>query len=164
MAAFARRARVAVVDATVEHDAGSDPGSNRGIENVAESTCGAPARLGQGGCVRVVVHFDGHAVHRPDFLGQRKVPPAGKIRGIENDSRFRVERAGSADPYAVNSAGHRGCQRINCACDCLQTRLSRAGCHHGLAALREYLAILVHESHRDFCAANIDTENCAAPR
>ena len=57
MAAFAGRAGVAVVDAAIENNAGANAGSDRGIENVAESAGRAPARFGEGGGICVIVHF-----------------------------------------------------------------------------------------------------------
>src|SRR5580658_11318447 len=104
MTAFARRAGVAVVNAAIEHNSGSDSGSNRGIKNVAESASSAPMRFRESGCIRVVVHLDGHVVNRPDFLGQREVPPARQIRRIENDARLRVKRTRRTDSYASKSS------------------------------------------------------------
>ena len=62
VAALAGRAGVAVINAAVENNAGSDSGSNRGIENVAESARRAPARFGQRRGVRVIVDFDGQSI------------------------------------------------------------------------------------------------------
>ena len=161
VAAFARGARVAVIDAAIENNAGANARSDRGVENVAEPAGRAPARFRQRGGVGVVVHFDGHAILRRDSLGQRKIPPAGKIRRIENHPGLRVEGPGGADADALNSASGSADaikESIAPATAC-KAGLGRAVGDHRLAALREDLAVAVHQSDGDLCAADIDAEN-----
>src|SRR6202140_5699467 len=74
---FAGGPRIAVENAAVEHNAGANAGSNRGIENVMESARGAPSSFREGGGVCVVIHFHGHAILGGDTVSQGKVPPAG---------------------------------------------------------------------------------------
>src|SRR5579863_1149221 len=102
MPAFSGGAGAAVIDASIEHNAGSDSGAERGVENVVVAALGSPDGFGEGCGVCVVVDFHGHAVNLADARGQGKISPAGKIRGIEHDSGFGIERPGGADADGFN--------------------------------------------------------------
>src|SRR5580765_2803493 len=113
MSAFSRGAGVTVINAAIQHNATSDPGADRGIKDVAKSAGGTPARFRQSSSIGIVIHSNWHAISRGDLVGQREISPAGKIRRIQNDTGFRIERSGSADSYAVNARCRRGGYRID---------------------------------------------------
>src|ERR1700739_120094 len=73
---FAGGTSIAMVDAAVEHNAGANAGSDRGIENVIESAGRAPSSFREGGGVCVIIHFHGDAILGGDPVSQGKVPPA----------------------------------------------------------------------------------------
>src|SRR5690349_11785410 len=60
--ALSRRSRLSVIDGAIEDDAGSDPGPNRHVEDVTETSSRSPKSLRQRRSVRVIVDFHRHAV------------------------------------------------------------------------------------------------------
>src|SRR6185312_9515416 len=94
VAALARRPGASMIDAPDEDDSGADTGSDSHINNIVVPAPGAPPDFRQRRRICIVVHLYRKIAPASDFCGKRKIPPAGNIRRINNDSRLWIERAG----------------------------------------------------------------------
>src|SRR5579864_393112 len=155
--AFARRAGLSVIDGAIEDDAGSDPGTDRCVEDVTEAVSSSPKGLSQCPGIRVIVDFHRYAVFRADFLGEWKISPAWKVRRIEHDPARRIKRPRGTDADTLDlSRG--GQQRIDRADYGIESSLWRAICDHRRSFLSENLAGTVDNANRDLCSSDVDSQ------
>lgn len=88
----------------VDHEAASDSGADRKVDQVVRPRPSAAAGLGQGREVGVVTQQDGQSRAAAELIRQRHVPPGWEIWSLEDDPRLVVERAGGGD----SEPDHRG--------------------------------------------------------
>src|ERR1700733_14050097 len=148
-----------MIDVAIQHDSGTDPCTDRGIENVVVSASRAPAILCQCSGVTVVVNFDRQVVLVSDLFGERKVSPAWKIWRIKNDACLRIERSRSADADTPKTFPRRRWERIDGVHDGLERGIGRAMRHHGLTSLGENLALAVDKAESDFRSPDVNAED-----
>lgn len=100
MSELAGDADLSAMHLPAEHEPGADPARDLDKHQVLGAGMGAPAVLGQGSEVGVVVHDDRHG----QALGQRGTQlqphPLRQDGGVAHDAGPRVDGSGDADPRA----------------------------------------------------------------
>ena len=150
----------ATVDAPARHDAAADAGAQREHEHLVDAHAGAEAVLGDAGHGGVVVDRDRHAVALLQDVAQRHV----RERQVGRDhqpSPGEVDRRGGADADGVGAAALRK-HRVDARHDVGETRL-RGVDDGGSDRAREQAHALVHDTHGELGAAEVDPDDAQAP-
>ncbi len=111
MAALARRAGASQIKLRVISDGRPDSSSQRGVEHALEARARPPQRLGQSGCVGVVVYVGRQPINFTDLILQRIVMPARQVRRIQHHTCLRIDWPRRNQPNS--SHAHVGMLRAN---------------------------------------------------
>jgi hypothetical protein len=140
-----------------EHDASSDAGSDGGVKDDGVSAASAVKRLADG--TRVAIVFDSNREPKflPGHFGEGNIDPTWKIRRIQNDATFGIQRARRADPYHRYIVGDGA---LDCAPKLGEGNIEPFGSSGGQEGGSRDVRVSAYAPRDDFRSSNIDPEHC----
>jgi len=101
MPAFAGRSRAAMINTSIEDDAGSYACSHAGVKDIAISATGTPECFCQRRGIGIVFKRDRSSQLLLDFVPDGESLKPWKIRRADDQSGIHVDKTGNADSHAA---------------------------------------------------------------